>query len=132
MDKQQTQYQLTTKKNEICSDITEASKIGKSRHLDSSTATQVPNSWSNIGDLVVLLERNLCGHPLAGLLWERQNEQSSTGNQDGKKYRHGNVYLCIDSKVGRNLTRKQSLGLVIWKVMRRMRGMMLRTGKQEG
>ena len=28
-------------------------------------------SWPNIEDLVVLLERNLYGHPLAGLLWER-------------------------------------------------------------
>ena len=29
---------------------------------------------SNIEDPVVPLERNLCGHPLAGLLWERQFE----------------------------------------------------------
>ena len=33
-----------------------------------------PKSWSNIEDLVVLLERYLYGHPLAGLLWERQFE----------------------------------------------------------
>ena len=32
-------------------------------------------SWPNIEDLVVLLEWNLCGHPLAGLLWERQFEE---------------------------------------------------------
>ena len=31
-----------------------------------------PNSWPNIEDPVVFLERNLYGHPLAGLLWERQ------------------------------------------------------------
>ena len=31
-----------------------------------------PKSWSSIEDPVVPLERNLCGHPLAGLLWERQ------------------------------------------------------------
>ena len=31
-----------------------------------------PKSWSNIEDPVVLLERNLYGHPLEGLLWERQ------------------------------------------------------------
>ena len=30
-----------------------------------------PNSWANIEDLVVPLKRHLCGHPLAGLLWER-------------------------------------------------------------
>ena len=34
-----------------------------------------PKSWSNIEDPVVLLERNLFGHPLAGLLWERQFEE---------------------------------------------------------
>ena len=31
-----------------------------------------PKSWSSSEDPVVLLERNLYGHPLAGLLWERQ------------------------------------------------------------
>ena len=30
-----------------------------------------PKSWSRMEDSVVLLERNLCGHPLAGLLCER-------------------------------------------------------------
>ena len=34
-----------------------------------------PKSWSTIEDPVFLLERNLYGHPLAGLLWERQFEE---------------------------------------------------------
>ena len=34
-----------------------------------------PKSWSSIEDPVVPLERNLCGHPLAGLLRERQFEK---------------------------------------------------------
>ena len=34
-----------------------------------------PISWSSMEDPVVLLERNLYGHPLAGLLWERQFEK---------------------------------------------------------
>ena len=34
-----------------------------------------PNSWSRMEDPVVLLERNLHGHPLAGLLWEMQYEK---------------------------------------------------------
>ena len=34
-----------------------------------------PKSWSSMEDPVVLLERNLYGHPLAGLLWERQIEK---------------------------------------------------------
>ena len=33
-----------------------------------------PESWSSMEDPVVPLERNLYGHPLAGLLWERQFE----------------------------------------------------------
>ena len=34
-----------------------------------------PDSWSSMEDPVVSLERNLYGHPLAGLLWERQLEK---------------------------------------------------------
>ena len=34
-----------------------------------------PKSWSSMEDPVVPLERNLYGHPLAGLLWERQLKQ---------------------------------------------------------
>ena len=55
--------------------IIENSQIGVSRHLDPSTTTQWSKSWSSIEDPVVLLERNLYGHPLAGLLWERQFEK---------------------------------------------------------
>ena len=35
-----------------------------------------PKSWEYIEDHVVPLERNLCGHPLAGLMWERQFEKA--------------------------------------------------------
>ena len=34
-----------------------------------------PKSWSSMEDPVVPLERNLYGHPLTGLLWERQFEK---------------------------------------------------------
>ena len=34
-----------------------------------------PKSWSSMEDPVVPLERNLHGHPLAGLLWERPFEK---------------------------------------------------------
>ena len=34
-----------------------------------------PTSWSSIEDPVVPVERNLCGHPLAGLFWEKQFEK---------------------------------------------------------
>ena len=33
-----------------------------------------PKSWSSMEDPVVPFERNLYGHPLAGLLWERQSQ----------------------------------------------------------
>ena len=36
-------------------------------------------SWSNIEEPVVLLGLNLCGHPLAGLLWGGPFEKSSIG-----------------------------------------------------
>ena len=34
-----------------------------------------PKSWSSMEDPVVPLERNLYGHPLAGLVWKRQFEK---------------------------------------------------------
>ena len=34
-----------------------------------------PKSWSNVAEPVVPGERNLYGHPLAGLFWERQFEE---------------------------------------------------------
>ena len=37
--------------------------------------TNGPKSWSSMEGPVVALERNLYGHPLAGLLWERQFEK---------------------------------------------------------
>ena len=36
---------------------------------------QWPTSWSSMEDPVVPLKRNLYGHPLTGLLWERQFEK---------------------------------------------------------
>ena len=68
MDQQQTQYQLIPRKNGRCSKIIQNSHVGMSRHL-------WPKSWSSMEDPVVLLERNLYGHPLAGLSWERQFEK---------------------------------------------------------
>ena len=38
-----------------------------------------PKSLSSMEDPVVPLERNLYGHPLAGLLWERQFEKILLG-----------------------------------------------------
>ena len=37
--------------------------------------SRCPKSWDEIQDAVVPCERNLCGLPSAGLLWERQFER---------------------------------------------------------
>ena len=42
-----------------------------------------PKSSSSMEDLVVNLERNLYGHPLAGLLWEKAIWESSVGTRLG-------------------------------------------------
>ena len=50
-------------------------KIPKSGCLDSWIRLprhKWPKSWSSMEDPVVPFERNLYGHPLAGLLWEKQ------------------------------------------------------------
>ena len=52
--------------------IIENSQIGMSRHLDSSTTTQVAKIMENP---IVPLERNLNGHLLARLLWEKLFEK---------------------------------------------------------
>ena len=42
-------------------------------------------TWANIEDYVALPERNLYGHPLAGLLWERQFEEVLLGRGREKR-----------------------------------------------
>ena len=51
-----------------------------------------PESWSSMEDPVVPLERNLYGHHLAGLLWER-NWRKFYWNTVGKKFQIGNISL---------------------------------------
>ena len=57
---------LYPSENGRCSQIIENSRL--QRH-------NWPKSWSSMEDPIVPLERNLYGHPLAGLLWERQFEK---------------------------------------------------------
>ena len=57
-----------------------------------------PKSWSSMEDPVVLLERNLYGHPLAGLLWERQFEKVLSVH-GWEKVPHW-VCLCFTEKKG--------------------------------
>ena len=42
---------------------------------DQISSTTKTKKWNNLDDLVVLVERNFYGHPLAGLLWERNIEE---------------------------------------------------------
>ena len=51
-----------------------------------------PKSWSSMEDPVVPLERNLYGHPLAGLLWEGQFEKSLLEHGWEKVSLIGNAY----------------------------------------
>ena len=64
----------TQVKMEDAPKIIENSKIGISRHLDSSTKTQMAKIMVRYGR-PSSLRRNLHRHPLAGLLWERQFEK---------------------------------------------------------
>ena len=57
-----------------------------------------PKSWSSMEDPVVPLERNLYGHPLAGLLWERQYEKTLLKCGWEKVSKLGNVSLFIVKK----------------------------------
>ena len=50
-------------------------KIGMSRHLYSSTEAQMAKIMVRMEVPVVPLEQNLSGHPLAGLLCEKQFEK---------------------------------------------------------
>ena len=59
-------------------DATKLSKIPiseMSRHWIRLPRHKWPKSWTSMADPVVPLERNLYGHPLAGLLWEKQFEK---------------------------------------------------------
>ena len=51
-----------------------------------------PKSWSSMEDPVVPLERNLYGHPLAGLLWERQFDKNPFKARLEKGFLIGNDY----------------------------------------
>ena len=57
-----------------------------------------PKSWSSVEDPVVPLERNLYGHPLSGLLWERQFEEDLLVLGWEREYRIGNACSFIGNR----------------------------------
>ena len=56
-----------------------------------------PKSWSSMEDPVVPLERNLYGHPLAGLLWGRQCEKILL-KHGWEKIQIGNAYSLTEKR----------------------------------
>ena len=56
-----------------------------------------PKSWSSMEDPVVPLARNLYGHPLAGLLWERQFEKVLLEHGREKVFKL-RMFICQPSK----------------------------------
>ena len=57
-----------------------------------------PKSWSSMEDPVVPLERNLDGHPLAGLLWEREFEKDPFEHGVGEKFKLAVFYLSTEQE----------------------------------
>ena len=57
------------------------------------------SSGNHIEDPVVALERIFYGHPLAGVLWERQLEKSIDGTWLGKSTQVGMLIRSLKTKV---------------------------------
>ena len=84
-----------------------------------------PKSW--LEDPVVLLERNVYGHPVAGFLWERQFEEVLLGLRWEKGTELGMSFFCSQEIQGLFLSvhvddinlaaRKQNMGLMWKKLM---------------
>ena len=88
--------------NGRCTDIKKKFRSRNVRILDKH---KWPKSWSTVEDPVVPLERNLYGHPLAGLFYGKGNLRKSysntverrfpIGNADSYTAKKGYYYLCM-------------------------------------
>ena len=58
-----------------------------------------PQSWSSMEDPVVRLERNLYGHLLAVLLWERKFEKVLFATRLGEGFQIGNVFSLTEKRL---------------------------------
>ena len=94
MDKQLTQYQLTPK---MLWEYWNFQSQNVQIYGDVFQNINGRNHWDYIEDRVVPL--GLYGHPLAGLLWERQFEKTHWWNLVGNKYQIGKAYSFIENKV---------------------------------
>ena len=68
------------------------SKIGMSRHLDSSTTTQMAQIMVQYGRPSRSSWTQSSGHPLAGLLWERQSEKILLKLRLGESFQLGMLF----------------------------------------
>ena len=83
-----------------------------------------PKSWSGMEDPVVPLERNLYGHPLAGLSWERQFEKVLLKARLGKSseweclcvHREKRLFLSVYVNDIKLAGKKQNIN-PMWKVL---------------
>ena len=87
----------TQGQNGRCTIVIENSNVRTSRYLDASTKTQIAKINFQHGRRVVPLERNLYGHPLAGLLWERHFEKVLL-EHGWEKVQIGSAYLKTREK----------------------------------
>ena len=95
---QLTQYQLKPKKMRDAPKFLKIPKSGCPDFWMRLPRHWWPKPWSNIEDRVVPLERSLYGHPLAGLLWERQSEKALLGQRCEKVPNWECVCLLIENK----------------------------------
>ena len=85
-----------------------------------------PKSWSSMEDPVVPLERNLYGHPLAGLLWE-DNSNKLHENLDGRNsnwdcmfvHRKQGLFLSVSVDDIKMARKKQHLAPMWKKLMKK-------------
>ena len=127
-DEQPMQYQLIPKSKWRM--LQKLLKIPKSEYPDiwiRPPRDKWPKSWSNIEDPLVPLERKLYGHPLAGLLWERQFEKSSFGTRMGKRAELGmptcgstarSIPVCVTWMTSKLVGRKENLNPMWKKLMK--------------
>ena len=85
---------------------------------------KMPKSWSSMEDPVVPLEKNLYGHPLAGLLWKKQFEKILLKHGWGKipnweclfVHREKGLFLCVYVDDIKLAGKKQNID-PMWKVL---------------
>ena len=86
---------------------------------------QRPNSLENMEDPVEALERNQCGHPLVGLLWERHFEEVLVEKGWEKvpawairAHKAQIILICVRGRCAKSVGKKQNMKPG-WKIMQK-------------